>query len=53
MPDDRERCLAVGMTDDVTKSIDPQALEAAIARHCLPARGAREADRLKPIRFET
>jgi len=32
MPGDRERYLAIGMTDYVTKPIDPQALEAAIAR---------------------
>lgn len=32
MTGDRERYLAVGMTDYVAKPIDPQALEAAIAR---------------------
>jgi two-component system sensor histidine kinase/response regulator len=36
MQGDRERCLAQGMTDHLTKPIDSQQLLASLARHLLP-----------------
>ncbi len=37
LPHERERCLAVGMCDVVTKPVDPARLAAAIARQLRPA----------------
>jgi len=51
MTGDRERYLSVGMTDYVTKPIDPAALEAAIAR-CFSASIGASAESLRPAASE-
>jgi PAS domain S-box-containing protein len=52
MTGDRDRCLAAGMDDYVSKPIDPAALNAAIARWCEPG-GRQHRDAPPPASRET
>ena len=48
MAEDRERCLAAGMDDYVSKPIRPQLLVDALQRHVAPPRPLGEGDRVHP-----